>query len=191
MEEDEDAEQTPTAAPKQAAQKLTQPKSKALAPAASNKANAKPRKKTRLSLEMVAEEESDPFVQEKSSKTTTTSVALKDADDGSAKEKPLVPKMKARKSLMNIASFTEEAAPEKKKKRKLKANKDSVGKTLFDDEEAEEAPVKPSLGRGIFAARALGRLPKGGPRGHAMLTEENFTFSPLKKDRRNNASFLK
>lgn len=200
MEEDEDVEQTPTAAPKQPPSKVAQPKAKALAPAASNKANAKPaaRKKTKLALEVVSEEEAEPSTQKESNNTATITIPLKDGDDGSSKdsskEKTLVPKIKARKSLMNIASFAEEAAPEKKKKRKLGAKNTGLEKTLFDAEDEDEVPAKPSLGRGIFAARALGKLPKGAPRpisgGYNMLTEENFTFSPLKKDRRN-ASFLK
>jgi chromosome segregation ATPase len=196
MEEDEDVEQTPTTAPKQAPKTAIRPKTKALALAASNKANAKPgaRKKTKLALEVVSEEESEPYVQKESSKTASATVPLKDSEDSSSKDKTLVPKIKARKSLMNIASFAEEAAPEKKKKRKLGVSNSGLGKTLFDAEDEDELPAKPALGKGIFAARALGKLPKGAPRpisgGYNMLTEENFTFSPLKKDRRN-TSFLK
>jgi hypothetical protein len=101
-------------------------------------------------------------------------------------------KSKPRKSLMSFATFAEEPAAEKKKKRKLGA---SAGKTLFDAEDAEDAaPAKPAASsKGLFAARALS---KGGLKGRpisggfGMMSEEAFTFSPLKKDRRG-ASILK
>jgi hypothetical protein len=123
-------------------------------------------------------------------------VPLKDSDDGpSTKSKPVVPKFKPRKSLMSFATFVEEPAAEKKKKRKLGV---SAGKTLFDAEDGEDvAPLKPvGVSKGLFAARALGKsvLGKQGQRpisgGFNMLSEEAFTFSPLKKDRRG-ASMLK
>jgi hypothetical protein len=110
--------------------------------------------------------------------------------------------MKPRKSLMSFATFTEEPAAEKKKKRKLGA---TAGKTLFDTEgegdDAEDAGVLPSLkpvglSKGLFAARALSKSGGMGKQsrpisgGFNMMSEEAFTFSPLKKDRRG-ASILK
>ena len=129
------------------------------------------------------------------------SVPLK-TTDGPSKEpskSKLIPKVKPRKSLMSFATFTDEPAAEKKKKRKLGAS--GLGKTLFDDdEEAEdEGAAKPKSSKGLFAARALGKvgLGKGGrpiSGGYNMMSDEGFTFSPLKKDRRAGgagASFLK
>lgn len=199
VEEEEEA--TPTAQPKKAAKNIAQPKVKALAPAPSNKANAKvlARKKAAAPvLEMVTEEASvlSPSQSKDDSENAPVMITLKDADDGpSTKSKPVVPKFKPRKSLMSFATFAEEPAAEKKKKRKLGA---SAGKTLFDAEDGEDvAPLKPvGVSKGLFAARALGKsvLGKQGQRpisgGFNMLSEEAFTFSPLKKDRRG-ASILK
>ncbi|KAJ4375082.1 hypothetical protein N0V83_002162 [Neocucurbitaria cava] len=208
-EEDEEEpvqqEATPTAQPKKTLKKVAQPKVKALAPAASNKANAKPHKKAAVpSLEMVSEEASELShnISKDNSENAPITIPLKDADDGpSTKSKPTVPKFKPRKSLMSFATFAEEPAAEKKKKRKLGA---SAGKTLFDAEDAEDAadaPLKPvAISKGLFAARALGKnvLGKGAlgqqrpiSGGFGMLSEEAFTFSPLKKDRRGGASILK
>ncbi|KAH7091261.1 hypothetical protein FB567DRAFT_518300 [Paraphoma chrysanthemicola] len=199
-EEAEQGEATPTAQPKKAPKKAAQSKVQALAPAPSNKANAKvpARKKTATpALEMVAEEISELSHQSKdNSENAPVMIPLKDADDGPlTKSKPVVPKFKPRKSLMSFATFAEEPAAEKKKKRKLGA---SAGKTLFDAEDGEDAaPLKPvGVSKGLFAARALGKsvLGKQGTRpisgGFNMLSEEAFTFSPLKKDRRG-ASILK
>lgn len=203
-EEEEEAvqeEPTPTAQPKKAPKNIAQLKAKALAPAPSNKANAKVlgRKKAGTpALEMVAEEASElSHNQSKdNSENAPITAPLKDADDGpSTKPKPVVPKFKPRKSLMSFATFAEEPAAEKKKKRKLGA---SAGKTIFDAEDGEDvAPLKPvGVSKGLFAARALGKsvLGKQGQRpisgGFNMLSEEAFTFSPLKKDRRG-ASILK
>lgn len=204
-EEEEEAtaqeEATPTALPKKAAKKIAQPKVKALAPAPSNKANAKVtgRKKAAAPvLEMVSEEASviSHSQSKDDSENAPVMVPLKDSDDGtSTKSKPVVPKFKPRKSLMSFATFAEEPAAEKKKKRKLGA---SAGKTLFDAEDGEDvAPLKPvGVSKGLFAARALGKsvLGKQGQRpisgGFNMLSEEAFAFSPLKKDRRG-ASILK
>jgi hypothetical protein len=202
--EDEEAAQeqaTPTAQPNKAPKKAAQPKVKALAPAASSKANAKPRKKTAVPvLEMVTEEASELShnVSKEDSENAPISIPLKDADDGAPSKKSNNPKPKPRKSLMSFATFAEEPAAEKKKKRKLGA---SAGKTLFDAEDAEDAAVpslKPvGISKGLFAARALGKSvlgKQGGGRpisgGFGMMSEEAFTFSPLKKDRRG-ASILK
>ncbi|KAH9861581.1 hypothetical protein J1614_011331 [Plenodomus biglobosus] len=203
-EEEEEAapqESTPTALSKKASKKIALPKPKALAPAASNKANAKPRKKASAPvLDMVTEEASEishNTSKDDSENVPVVTVPLKDADDGpSTKTKPTVPKFKPRKSIMSFATFVEEpAAEKKKKKRKL-----GTGKGSFDigDAEDDAAPPKPvGVGKGLFAARALGKsvLGKQGQRpisgGFNMLSEEAFTFSPLKKDRRNGASFLK
>jgi myosin heavy subunit len=207
IEEEEEDEQiaqeeaTPTALPKKAPKKVAQPKVKALAPAPSNKANAKVpgRKKAAApALEMVTEEASvvSHSQSKDDSENAPVMIPLKDADDGpSTKSKHVVPKFKPRKSLMSFATFAEEPAAEKKKKRKLGA---SAGKTLFDAEDGEDvAPLKPvGVSKGLFAARALGKsvLGKQGQRpisgGFNMLSEEAFTFSPLKKDRRG-ASMLK
>ncbi|CAI6335294.1 unnamed protein product [Periconia digitata] len=206
-EEDENMEAgaqeaTPTAPPKKAPKKAVEPK-KALAPSASNKANAKPRKKaTATALEMVTEEVSDISSSKDNSENAPVTVPLKSADDGDApKDKSLKPKVKPRKSLMSFATFTEEPAAEKKKKRKLGAsstNGGGLGKTLFDAEEEDAAPAKATSSKGIFAARAIGKsmLGKGraqqGPisGGYNMMSEEGFSFSPLKKDRRS-VSILK
>jgi hypothetical protein len=99
---------------------------------------------------------------------------------------------------MSFATFTEEPAAEKKKKRKLGA---TAGKTLFDAEEGDDAEeavpsLKPvGLSKGLFAARALSKSGMGKQArpisgGFNMMSEEAFTFSPLKKDRRG-ASILK
>jgi hypothetical protein len=203
-EEEEEAapeEPTPTAQAKKTSKKASLPKAKALAPASSNKANAKVtgRKKTAAQpLDMVTEEASEvSHSQSKdNSENAPVTIPLKDADDGpSTKTKTGVSKFKPRKSLMSFATFAEEPAAEKKKKRKLGA---SAGKTLFDAEDGEDAaPLKPvGVSKGLFAARALGKsvLGKQGQRpisgGFNMLSEEAFTFSPLKKDRRG-ASILK
>ncbi|OAL51978.1 hypothetical protein IQ07DRAFT_564589 [Pyrenochaeta sp. DS3sAY3a] len=201
-EEDEPGpqEQTPTAQPKKAPKQAAPPKIKPLAPAASNKANAKPRKKATMpALEMVTEESSEipSNVSKDNSENAPITVPLKDADDGSStKGKHGVPKVKPRKSLMSFATFSEEPAAEKKKKRKLGV---SAGKTLFDAEDGEDAaPLKPvGASKGLFAARALGKsvLGKSGHQrpisgGFGMLSEQAFSFSPLKKDRRG-ASILK
>ncbi|KAF1963615.1 hypothetical protein CC80DRAFT_433349 [Byssothecium circinans] len=199
-------EPTPTTPPKKAPNKAAEHKSKpkALAPSASNKANAKPRKKAAAPiLEMVTEEVSQLSSQSKdNSENAPITIPLKDADEGGPSLKPTFKSLKAkpRKSLMSFATFTEEPAAEKKKKRKLGSSSTGggLGKTLFDAEEEDDAPTKPTSSKGIFAARALGKsvLGKGraqqGPisGGHNMLSEEGFSFSPLKKDRRG-ASILK
>jgi hypothetical protein len=206
VEEDEEeeaieAELTPTTQPKMAPKKAVQLKAKPLGPAPSNKANAKvpARKKVAAPvLEMVAEEVSELCNNiSRDAGNAPVTIPLKDADDGpSTKSKSAVPKFKPRKSLMSFATFAEEPAAEKKKKRKLGV---SAGKTLFDAEDAEDvAPLKPvGISKGLFAARALGKsvLGKQGLQrpisgGFNMLSEEAFSFSPLKKDRRS-ASILK
>ena len=203
LEEDEEDDQpvpleaTPTAPPKKAPKKAVEPQYKPLAPSASSKANAKPRKKTPApTLEMVTEEASELSHSKDNSENLPVRIPLKPADDGQSKPKSLKPK--PRKSLMSFATFTEEPAAEKKKKRKLGASATGggLGKTLFDADEEEDAPVKPIASKGIFAARALGKsvIGKGQQRpisgGYNMMSEEGFSFSPLKKDRRG-ASVLK
>lgn len=202
-DEEEEAEEeaaqeqaTPTAPPKKAS-KAAQPKVKALAPSASSKANAKPRKKNPApALDMVSEEASElSHNTSKDSENAPVTIPVKDDDEPSKKSNG-APKIKPRKSLMSFATFAEEPAAEKKKKRKLGA---SAGKTLFDAEDGEDAaPLKPvGVSKGLFAARALGKsvLGKQGQQrpisgGFNMMSEEAFTFSPLKKDRRG-ASILK
>jgi hypothetical protein len=199
----EEEEEEEVSIPQEATPTTTQPKKalkkvSALVPS-SNKANTKPRKKTALpGLTMVSEEASEPpssnASPEPASKPAPRTVPLKDAAGAGPSKPAMMPKMKSkpRKSLMSFATFAEEPAAEKKKKRKLGA---SAGKTLFDAEDAEDAaPVKPAASsKGLFAARALS---KGGLKarpisgGFGMMSEEAFTFSPLKKDRRG-ASILK
>ena len=189
VEEDEDEEENaaPIKAPKLKA-------SKPLAPAASAKANPKPRKKTALSsvLTSVDEETRDPS---STNAAAPTKIPLKDADNGTTALKPKKDsKAKPRKSLMSFANFTDDPAPEKKKKRKLGGT--NAGKTLFDEDGEDDALPQPaglgalSSGKGLFAARALGKsvLGKGGNRpisgGFGAMSEEAFAFSPLKKERR-------
>ncbi|OAG03764.1 uncharacterized protein CC84DRAFT_1094981, partial [Paraphaeosphaeria sporulosa] len=203
-DEDEDADDaTPTTlvANKAAA---PPPMIKALAPSASNKANAKPgaRKKTPAPiLDVVAEEASQLSSKDNSENLLPAVTVPLKTTDGPSKEptkSKLVPKVKPRKSLMSFATFMDEPAAEKKKKRKLGTS--GLGKTLFDDDEdaEEEGTAKPKSSKGLFAARALGKagLGKGRPisGGYNMMSDEGFTFSPLKKDRRAagaGASFLK
>lgn len=201
-ESDEDGSEaaTPTVPPKRDTKDLIQTKTKPLAPSASNKANAKTlhkKKPATSALEMVTEEVSEHSEPKDNSENAPITVPLKDADDGTStsKEKGLVPKIKPRKSLMSFAAFNDEPIAEKKKKRKLGAVGNSgMGKTLFDADE-DAIPSKPT-GKGILAARALGKsvFAKGPARpitgGYNMMSEDNFAFSPLKKDRRG-ASFMK
>ena len=191
-EEDEE-EEVPSTAPI-AAPKLKS--SKPLAPTAGVKANPKPRKKTALSSVLAAVSEEADTAHDASkddSENLPTKVPLKDADDAQPTLKAKKDsKPKPRKSLMSFANFTEEPAAEKKKKRKLGA---TAGKTLFDAEDdgeeggSQPKPVGLGSGKGLFAARALGKTVLGkGSRpisgGFGMLSEEAFTFSPLKKERR-------
>ncbi|KAF2446023.1 hypothetical protein P171DRAFT_520717 [Karstenula rhodostoma CBS 690.94] len=205
VEEDEDEEAAEDATPTTLTSKAAPPpKIKALAPSASNKANAKPgtRKKTPAPiLDVVAEEASQLSSKDNSENLLPAVTVPLKSTDGPSKEptkSKLVPKVKPRKSLMSFETFMAEPAAEKKKKRKLGAS--GLGKTLFDDEEEaeEEGAVKPKTSKGLFAARALGKagLGKGKPisGGYNMMSDEGFTFSPLKKDRRaagTGASFLK
>jgi hypothetical protein len=180
-DEEEDENSAPIKAPKLKS-------SKPLAPTAGTKANPRPRKKTALSSVLAAvSEDSD----EKEDSTAPTKVPLKDADEPTAQGLKAKKSTKSapRKSILQFANFTTEDAPEKKKKRKLGAAKSS---TIFDEEDADESSqpkaVRLGSGKGLFAARALGKaaLGKGRPisGGFGMMNEEAFTFSPLKKDRR-------
>jgi hypothetical protein len=186
-------EATPTAPPKKAPKKAAAPKPKALAPSASKKANAKPRKKTATTtLAIVSEEDSAISSQSKdNSENAPITIPLKDAsaDDTNPSTKEKTLKLKSRKSLMSFSAFTDEPTAEKKKR---KLGSSAMGKTLFDAED-EDAAAKPASSKGIFAARALGRSVLGKNKaqlgrpisgGHNMLSEEGFSFSPLKKDRR-------
>jgi hypothetical protein len=180
-DEEEDENPAPIKAPK------LKP-SKPLVPTAGTKANPKPRKKTALSSVLAAVDEDDD--DEKEETNAPTKVPLKDADDAPAGLKAKKSSKPApRKSLLQFANFTTEDAPEKKKKRKLGAAKPS---TIFDEDDAEDGPQPKAVGlgsgKGLFAARALGKAALGKARpisgGFGMLSEEAFTFSPLKKDRR-------
>ena len=187
-----EAEPTPTAPPKKALKKSVAPKPKALAPAAS-KANAKPRagparKKAAPSLEVVAEE--TPGADASQEKENIAPAGIKVPLGGEPKSKPK--SLQPRKSLHDFASFNKEPAPEKKKKnRKQLGDSTLLGRTLFDEIEDDEAkPTKPLPGRGLFAARALGKSlgAKGGLKGPLMVAEDGFQFSPLKKDRKKGAA---
>ncbi|KAJ9667828.1 hypothetical protein H2201_002014 [Coniosporium apollinis] len=198
-----EAASTPSAQPKKAVKKPAAPKprSKPLATSSAGKANTKTtagRKKTAVpTLEQVAEEDS---ADENSAPAAPTTVPLNDTAEAS---KPLVPKLKPtsmngpRKSLASFATFNAEPPAEKKKKRKLGGGS-GLGKTLFDDDEGAP-PAKPIPGKGLFAARSLGKALGagrigGGFNGGMVSTEDGFMFSPLKKDRRAaaaNASMLK
>ncbi|KAF9696386.1 hypothetical protein EKO04_005586 [Ascochyta lentis] len=204
-EEDEDAEEdtAPIKAPKL--------KANPLAPTASVKANPKPRKKTALStvLAAVNEETLDSSSNDTSENPPVQKIPLKDADDDDnnnndaagpilKSKKHTSTNLKPRKSLMSFANFTDEPAAETKKKKKRKLGASAGNKTLFDadedgDDVASSQPKPVGLGvgsgRGLFAARALGKSVLGkGSRpisgGFGMLSEEAFAFSPLKKDRR-------
>jgi hypothetical protein len=102
------------------------------------------------------------------------------------KNTTLQPK-KPRKSLANFASFAADAEPEKKKKRKLGGG--AFSKTIFDEEEGTAAPTKPIPGKGLFGGvKALSKGTTKGPPaikyGFGIRTDDGFTFSPLKKDRK-------
>lgn len=195
QEEDDDAEgaeATPSAHAKRAAKKpaaASKPtKAKPLAPAAINKPKAAPaRKKAAVpTLEKVTEESPEKPAEKENNPPgkTTTSVPLKDADDESAAKPKL--KKAPRKSLADFASFNKEPEPEKKKKRKLLGG--GLGKTLFDEEDGGLGNIKPIPGRGIFAARGLAKVGGLGAGANGVVprlqTEDGFSFSPLKKDRR-------
>ncbi|KAF2495168.1 hypothetical protein BU16DRAFT_581914 [Lophium mytilinum] len=200
-EKEEALEATPSAPPKKATKKAAQPKvkpiAKPLAPAASSKANAKPpaRKKAPIStLEKVTEEVTE-VAEENAEKPVSAPITTitENTENIMVPTFPVLkpasrPKAKPRKSLMSFAAFNEEPAPEKKKKRKLGSS--GLGKTLFDAEE-DDLPPKPIPGKGLFAARALGKTLLAGKGakgpisgGFKMMTEDGFQFSPLKKDRR-------
>jgi hypothetical protein len=199
--EEEPAEATPSAAPKKIARKPTQPKAKPaakpLAPAASSKANAKPppRKKAPISsLEKVTEETTEIADGNVEKPIPAPTVTVTETDENTAiAAAPVLkaasrPKGLPRKSLMSFAAFTDDSGFEKKKKRKLGGS--GLGKTLFDAED-DDLPAKPIPGKGIFAARSLGKALLAGKGakgpisgGYKMMTEDGFQFSPLKKDRK-------
>ena len=145
---------TPTAPPKE--KERPRPKPKALAPSASNKANAKPgtRKKTPAPILDVLAEETSQLSSRSNSENipapapaaapAPTTIPLKTSDGPSISTKPktgLVPKIKPRKSLMSFATFTDDPVETKtKRKRKLGAAS-GLGKTLFDDEEEGEGEI--------------------------------------------------
>jgi hypothetical protein len=208
LESEAEGEATPTVVAKKISKKEKappKPKTKPLAPASSEKQNSKPKAKRSKAvvrtLEKVTEEEEnappqkeipsienqegseeEPKAYKESSTTKKVPLTLNPKTSTSLKEKP-------RKSLMSFATFTDEPAPEKKKKRKLLGNSSSgLGKTLFDEDDGDKIPAKPVPGRGLFAARNLG---KGGAFGAKkalnkplVLQDEGFMFSPLKKDRK-------
>jgi hypothetical protein len=166
---------------------------KPLTAASSSKHNARrSRKMSSLpSLQEVAEESSE--INSGKSKyeeqTRTETIPLAGDPEKKDQQQP-VPKLKAtslkpRKSLMTFTSYTEEPAPEKRKKRKLGAS--GVPKTLFDEED-DAPPPKPIPGRGLFAARALGKSlgakKSGGANSSLLVADNGFQFSPLKKERR-------
>ncbi|KAF2457476.1 hypothetical protein BDY21DRAFT_27031 [Lineolata rhizophorae] len=189
---------TPSGPPKrQAKEKAVRPKPKALA-SAKNKPNTKvaaaKKKATTFALDSVAEEgaeendeNADPAAKEQeqrpAAKLSGKPIPKLKPNSQQLPDKPKAP----RKSIADIAAFNEEAPVEKKKKRKLLGGGGGGPKTLFDEEDGA-MPAKPIPGRGMFAARALGKA-KGlggiqGNKGPLMATDDGFTFSPLKKDRR-------
>ncbi|KAF4551360.1 Hypothetical protein D9617_13g098580 [Elsinoe fawcettii] len=139
------------------------------------------------------------------SKTTKIPLQVVEEEDESApspKKNPSAPaekpKKKMRKSLAMFATFNlePETAVEKKKPKARKLG--GLGKTLFDEE--DDAPAKAMPGRGLFGGVAAGKMGPlaggfargsflGGPRG--VRNEDGFVFSPLKKERKAGASFLK
>ncbi|KAK8242425.1 hypothetical protein IWZ00DRAFT_375922 [Phyllosticta capitalensis] len=173
-----------------------------LAPASTGKANAKSapkRKKAAVpALEKVAEEASDIDEQENQDHDNRAGKDKLKDKDANTKVATLKPKMKAtkqpRKSLAAFPNFHDESAPLQKKKRKLGGDSSILGKTLFDIDDEDDRPSKPLPGKGIFAARALGKSlgQKGGAaKGPTVMTSDGFAFSPLKKERRAmQASFL-
>lgn len=183
--EDPDAapDATPSApskkAPKAAAKPKPKSKRKPLAPSSTNRINSKapPRKKAAvLTLEKVAEETTEGGEEENSENAAPVPATAPAASTAEATaEKPTaaaaavtedlpIPKLRPssrataqpRKSLMSFAAFTDEPEPEKKKKRKLLGGGGGLGKTLFDVE-GDAMPAKPVPGKGLFAARALGK----------------------------------
>lgn len=197
QKDDEQQEETPAKPAAEHKKKTTGGiKMKPLTSAASSKHNAKAigRKLSSLpSLPEVAEESSEldtnRFKSAEQSKSATETMPA--TGDPEKKDKP-VPKLKAsslkpRKSLMTFTSYTEEPTAEKRKKRKLGAS--GMPKTLFDEEE-DALPVKPIPGRGLFAARAMGKAlgvgggKKGAGNASLLMADNGFQFSPLKKDRR-------
>ncbi len=172
-------------------------KKKPLAQQPASKANVPPKKaaaqrKPKMpALEMVTEE-NEPAEGQENAKPQTLKVKTK-TDDGP--EKPGDPtKKKQRKSLADFASFDPRPDVEKRqKKRKL----GGLGKTLFDEEEAEAGGV---MKRGMFGTKGFSLLgaKKGGGIGSSFLggskagttlltagDGSGFQFSPLKKARRN------
>ncbi|KAF2227946.1 hypothetical protein BDZ85DRAFT_315452 [Elsinoe ampelina] len=119
------------------------------------------------------------------------------------------PQKKMRKSLAHFAAFAldPEGEVETKKKKKPKARKlGGLGRTLFDEE--DDAPVKAMPGggggRGLFGGVAGGKMGPlagglglargsflGGVGRGAQRSEDGFVFSPLKRERKAGASFLK
>lgn len=165
----------------------------------------KPKSAAKAALEKVVEEPEPASQEAAPTKTTTSKVPLKTGEE--EEEQPIARKQKAkmRKSLATFAAFNLEPEPEKKqKKRKL----GGLGKTLFDEE--DDVATKPLPGgrtAGLFGNTKLGPLAGGikgsflgGSKGllgakkpgQALLeTGDGFMFSPLKRDRKVGASFLK
>ncbi len=188
-----DAEASP-AVPKKKQPLAQQPASKANVPPRKAAAQRKPKVPA---LEMVTEEnepvESQGKENAKPAKGQTLKVKTKTADGPENDVDPTKKKPKQRKSLADFASFNPQPDVEKRqKKRKL----GGLGKTLFDEEEAEApGPLK----RGLFGTKGFGLLGAkkggvgssflGGSRaGTTLLTAgdgSGFQFSPLKKARRN------
>lgn len=167
-------------------------KKKPLQPVPSSKQNIKKpslatatTKTTKIPLQVVEEEDEDVTSPKK-----TKPVAVE-----KEKKKP-----KMRKSLAMFATFNLEPEVEKKKPKARKLG--GLGKTLFDEE--DDAPNKAMPGgRGLFGGVAGGKMGPlvggfgvrgsflaGGRKG-GVRNEDGFMFSPLKKERKAGASFLK
>ena len=101
---------------------------------------------------------------------------------------PVINQLKESNTENNVGDTTEKLEI-KKRKRKLLGG--GLGKTLFDDDEAEAVHADPGASGGVRAFGTLGRVtlggPKAGPRVGLSGGVSGFgSFSPLKKDRRTN-----
>lgn len=185
-ENEDPAEYTPSAPPKEKPRQTAAAKTKPLG-TSKDVANGKvpnPRRRPTVSMLEKVTEEGDEEDQENKAPEEAQKAGLEKLD--------LIPKLKPtsmqpRKSLASFAAFNEEPAPEKKKKRKLLGG--GLGKTLFDEDDGA-APTKPIPGKGLFGGRILGRAGAGTKGSGAikgsfmMTTDDGFQFSPLKKDRK-------
>ena len=174
-------EQSPTVpSRKQAAKSKSLNNPRALAPMSGNKPASK-----RAPLKSAAPPRLEKVAEEDDQENENGEAEIMQPVEPSKVQKiTLKPKLTApRRSLMSFSSFNDDSAPEKRRKRKLGAN--AANKTLFDDD--DQPPLKPILGKGLLAAKAIGRsglLAKNAGKPGSTVLEDGFMFSPLKKDRR-------